>query len=184
MAKDSPRRTTKGKPTAESDVKIEIEHESKKSKIANSRNSVHHKARKSENRKKSVKSPRKSTKEKSKKLEKNEKSKSSEKEHLEKEKKSRRETLKTVDLDDREFTYEKDDIISEAAQQLLAERDKVNCETKSGNYTVFRRKNYAKLLVKEYQFIHQQMRKVSNKQRRKVKRLLYHYAEKLRTLCC
>lgn len=129
MAKDSPRRKTKGAdrqkgPTAsQTDVKIEIK-ESKESKLSNSRNSVHHKTLKKDSRKKSVKSQRKSTKEEPKKSEK--KLNKTENEHLEKENKSRRETLKTVDLDDREFTYEKDDIISEAAQQLLAERDKVN----------------------------------------------------------
>ena len=141
MAKDSPRRKTKGAPTAETDVKIEIDvekaNDSKKSKLTDSRNSVHHNARKTDSRKsvkdsrksvkdgrKSVKSPKKSTKEESKKPEKGEKSKGNE--HLEKENKSRRETLKTVDLESREFTYEKEDFISEAAQQLLAERDKVN----------------------------------------------------------
>ena len=73
-----------------------------------------------------MKSQKKTAKEEPKKSEK--KSNKTENEHLENEKQSRRETLKTVDLDNREFTYEKDDIISEAAQQLLAERDKVNLD--------------------------------------------------------
>ena len=64
MAKDSPRRKTKGAdrqkgPTAsQTDVKIEIK-ESKESKLSNSRNSVHHKTLKKDSRKKSVKSLKK-----------------------------------------------------------------------------------------------------------------------------